>query len=441
MTDKKTVTLLIAILLLSFCGNSQTGYSHRWSAPAGQNTMNGNPAVRLGCGAALLDSVPLHASYTAVAVYRSTGDSAECGVWRLAFGDSVSQGRALTTRRLLLGNAGIRYDSVNRSGPVINCIMQSAPDTAGLPARIPVLLGDSAVGSGGIDLAEFLYFPGRMGIGALTCVQSVLAVKYGVTLGPVDYQTPSGTVIWDYSSDSSFHRRITGVGCDSASGLRQLCSLSGHEGAMLELRADSLPDGCYCLAGDDGGVLEFGYECGTEYLGRTWKVRSTCAGAVGFVPVLTFTFLTGGTPLAGDTLVMHVGDSVYMPTAVTGGSVTVAGVPGPAGAALVRLSHADGLPGMKTMQTGARAGGAAPAERVASVSLYPNPSRGAYTVSVDCGGKVLAVVHDALGVQVASFSGEGRERYTFSGELPVSGVYYVTVTTEGGSQTMKLSVN
>ena len=78
-----------------------------------------------------------------------------------------------------------------------------------------------------------------------------------------------------------------------------------------------------------------------------------------------------------------------------------------------------------------------------AASVYPNPTRGHFTLAVSGAGKagrVSATVYNTQGAVVATFSGSGRESYTFEGDLPSGNIYYATISTDNGSQTIKLVV-
>ena len=72
--------------------------------------------------------------------------------------------------------------------------------------------------------------------------------------------------------------------------------------------------------------------------------------------------------------------------------------------------------------------------------MYPNPTLGQYTIDVLNAKEVTVKIYNTLGSEILSYSDKDKIAYTFSGTLPHGNVYYVTITTEQGSQTMKLIV-
>ena len=75
-----------------------------------------------------------------------------------------------------------------------------------------------------------------------------------------------------------------------------------------------------------------------------------------------------------------------------------------------------------------------------TTQVYPNPSNGRYTIDVNGAEEVTVKIHNTLGKEVMTYYDKEKYHYTFSGTLPNNNVYYVTITTEQGSQTMKLIV-
>ena len=72
--------------------------------------------------------------------------------------------------------------------------------------------------------------------------------------------------------------------------------------------------------------------------------------------------------------------------------------------------------------------------------LYPNPTSGRYTIEVAGATRVHVTIYTPTGTPVASYSSDDCGRCRFDGELPTGSVYYATVETEAGNQTMKIVV-
>ena len=76
----------------------------------------------------------------------------------------------------------------------------------------------------------------------------------------------------------------------------------------------------------------------------------------------------------------------------------------------------------------------------ASVSIYPNPTTGHYRIDLSNCESADMTIFNALGEVVDTRHIDGTQNRIIEGFLPVSGEYYVTVTTPDGSQTTKLIV-
>ena len=184
------------------------------------------------------------------------------------------------------------------------------------------------VGLGGDGFAEDwqgLVYEGIIYSRKLTVVEqqrvnSYLALKYGVTLRPVDsdatiiegdYLAANGTTanstlkVWDYTANRTYHNNVAGIGRDDASALNQKQSRSVNDGFQPVIGLGTIAvnnaanpstftaDKSYLIWGSDTGAITFG----TAYtpnsftpsipsyyrLTRVWKVQET--GQVGPVSV------------------------------------------------------------------------------------------------------------------------------------------------------------
>lgn len=167
---------LAACLLLSYgIALGQTGQelpspAFHWKCPSADSALNFHPATTTPL---LFDSIPYAEDYTIVVVYKPVVDT-EATVWQLVFADSI--GRGLTTERILSDSTAIRFTEHTDRKPVIHTLRQSAPDSSSAYASL-------SVGDGNIKVSEVLYFNHRLGNAVLRRVQSILAIRYGITLG------------------------------------------------------------------------------------------------------------------------------------------------------------------------------------------------------------------------------------------------------------------
>ena len=432
---------LFFLLFLSGVAQSQLRPVFWWQCDSGDVTYNHNPATLLDSGQSLVfDSIPYYDEYTVMVVYHTMGEEMELPVWEIRFNDSVRCG--LTTRNIHHGQTSIQYIADNRQGPVINTLQQSVPDGLDSTQRYCRLtLGSTADQSTHIKVAEVMYFAGKPAMGLLRRVQSCLAIKYGVTLGPVNYSDSHGKVLWRYGDNAAFHHRITGVGKDSVYGLAQKISISQNTGSIITLGCDSLIEGRFCLLGDNGGPLAYTMDSisGMEYLGRIWKVNQTLGTNVWDTTLYSIEIDTSLLPGNSDSLVLMVNSEYHFPDSIVDGRLHYGNIAFSSDSTFMALARGAFLWNMaegKTKQTQSSAGALAGI----STRVYPNPSDGHYTIEVSGAEEVTVKIHNALGVELTEYYDKEKYHYTFSGTLPGNNVYYVTITTDGGSQTMKLIV-
>lgn len=406
-----------------------------WRCSTGNTTLNYNPAVQVPGNVMFFDSVPYAKEYTMIVVYKPVSRE-ETSLWLMTFGDSTTRG--LTTERIMSDSISIRYADQTDASPAINTLRQSSPDSTMPYVRLNVE-GDSA-----LKIAEIVYFPERLGNAALRKVQSLLAVRYGVTLGPVAYLDGAGRHIWDYADGGLFHHRVAGVGSDTLTGLHQMRSRSEMDGAVLTIAADSLEYGSFLMAGDNDAPLVFEQDGSIEILRRNWKVQSTKTEGKQF----SLTFDTRDIAMPGDSLVLLVDNYIYLPDNFGGDSVVFSGVEFPAdssqftlgrGAGFWQLAQSKGNKGAAGSAVDVGRDGANVQSRF-TTRIYPNPTSGHYVLDVEGADQVAVTIYNVHGNVMAAYASGGQDIHRFEGDLPSGNVYYATISTENGSQTMKLVV-
>lgn len=424
----KSKIIILACLCLLCTANAQEYPTYWWRCVSGDATFNFHPAATARGGIpALTDSVNYSSSFTMVVVYHSQGDTAERNLWNVGYADGGRRG--LTTRRILSDTTYITYADENLQGPVINTLQQSAPHHGS--STLPTLVAGDTTGR--IKVAEVMCFEGKIGMGALRRVQSYLAVKYGVTLGPVNYVDGHGNVFWSHADNEAYHHRITAIGRDSTYGLSQLRSRSEHDSATVTLSADSLQEGGFLACGDDGQPMSLAMDpyTGANTLQRTWKL---CAmGAEGTLFGLAF---DGGRIQECDTLALIYDGTPFMPDSIRHGMHYYGNIPVYADSVIFTFADAaDFAEGMAMVRRPNEKG--FENERI---SVYPNPTTGRYHIEVQGASRAEAHIYTLQGSMVAHHEGDGQNSYRFEGTLPTGSSYYVTVTTPGGKQTTKLIV-
>ena len=438
--------ILITCLLLPYSvvlGQTAQGFptpAFHWKCTSADSLLNFHPATITPLH---FDSIPYAEDYTVVVVYKPVVDT-EATVWQLVFADSIVRG--LTTERILSDSIAIRYAELSDRKPAIHTLRQSAPDISSANVSL-------SVGNGNIKVSEVLYFNHRLGNSTLRRVQSALAIRYGITLGPVDYIGGNGNRVWQHRRDSAmFHHRITGVGSDTACNLHQLCSRSEMDGSVVTLSADSLPQGAYLLVGDNDAPLIFQQEGGdVETLSRQWRMQASGAEGVDF----SLSFDTRSIPIPTDSLVLLIDDNVVLPSVATTNEVRFNHLRLPSDTCTFTLARGSML--WHLAQSGAKGakghGGnndntttksgnthTLTHSSIQTFSVFPNPTTGHFNIEVSGARQVHVTIYNLQGKVMTVYNDSDRDQYFFEGSLPSGNVYYATITTESGSQTMKLVV-
>ena len=439
----KKLLLITGILLLMHTGEAQAQLRpvFWWQCDSGNVSYNFNSARLLSNGQSIVfDSIPYYDEYTVIVVYHSMGEESEMPVWQLSFNDSVRCG--LTTRNIIHNQTSIQYSSDNRPGPIINTLQQTAPDGLdSTQSHCRLTLGSTTEQSTHIKVAEIMYFEGKPAMGLLRRVQSYLAIKYGVTLGPINYTDGYGNIVWRYKDNMPFHNRIIGVGTDSTYNLVQPKSISECDSSIITLYADSLIEGRFCLLGDNGGAPAYTTDSilGIEYLDRAWKVNQTLGTNVWDTTLYTVMIDTTLLPGNSDSLVLMVNSEYHFPDSIADGKLHYSNIAFASDSTFLVLARGAFLWNMAEGKT-KQSPSSADALAGITTQVYPNPTNGRYTIDVSGAEEVTVKIHNTFGKEVMTYYDKEKYHYTFSGTLPNNNVYYVTITTEQGSQTMKLIV-
>ncbi len=437
MKNVERILIIIILLLASQSVDCQAIGLHdytavptwQWRCDSGDATLDFNPAWVIDSNRPIVfDSIPYADNYTLVVVYKPLVDS-EASVWKLTFGDSSTRG--LTTEHIVSDNTNIRYADTTTVTAVINTLRQSAPDSTSSTVRLTIG-GDTLPGR--VKVAEILYFNQRLTNSMLRRVQSALAIRYGITLGPVDYVDGSGRVIWSHSDSRQYHHRVTGIGRDSTYNVHQLRSRSEAEGALLTIRADSLQEGMFFVCGDDDASLEFVADESFEVLNRKWKIQGSGTEDNCFCLTFDRSVLSNVT----DSTLLLVDGYPYFPDSVSSRTVVFRRVMFSSDTSTFTLAKRGACQQMTS--NGGNWNDIRHNTMASESVIYPNPSSGRYTIEVTGVPWVKVGIYDIQGRLMESYSDSDNTQYIFKGELPTGNTYYATITTDSGTQTMKLVV-
>lgn len=160
-------------------------------------------------------------------------------------------------------------------------------------------------------IGEVISFSSRPSDDEHNKIETYLAIKYGITLSSDsdgdatlgeaigsftegDYRSSDGTVIWDYSANTTYHNDVTGIGRDDLSCLAQKQSTSQNSNAIVTMGLGTVAatnaanpnnfddDGDFLIWGNDADFADQANANTvdvpgnvTERMERIWKVQDT----------------------------------------------------------------------------------------------------------------------------------------------------------------------
>lgn len=466
MKFKLLLSLLIFNLVFVLI-QAQEQPTYWWKATADSVLFNYHPALLLHPGDTyVIDSIPASEDYTLIVVYEQEQDTNESFIWELLFNEGESN--ALTTKKIHISTKEFDYVRSGQQRASVTTVQQS-PSNKETPGNFYNLrLGDENNGVP-LEVAEVMYFDHRLDLGELRKVQTYLAVKYGITLGPVNLVDGLGNVVWSYRHNADYHHNLIGIGRDDAYGLNQLQSMSQNEGAVLAIAVDSfysdnasheglLSDKTYCIMGDNGKSPSFYYDTISQrmIMHREWKVCTRNMGETATRLRLTGSFGGNTVLLIGrDASYENISEclengavEVYLPDAADAdGTLYFSDIrwdTDGSGADLFGFGEGCGFLGYaQSLQpkNGLVGNTEEPGkEPDGTVNIYPNPSRGEYNIDIKGVSEVRVQIFNTLGESMVVYEDSKKPAFHFDGKLPSGSQYYVVVTTPEGIQTQKLII-
>lgn len=201
-------------------------------------------------------------------VYRSADTLYEKSIWSLEQDRSTQ--RLLTTHRMadLAGFQYLNFAQQAKGGAELSAYFLHGAKTRDKAAGKPLI----RIGTPPVDydlpvwpfrgvIPEIVIYQRFLNPQERQRVASYLALKYGITLRaqePTAYLNAAGQTIWDGPGNADYHHRVTGIGRDDASGLRQEKSTSSEAPGLLAIGYDSaatVPDNHFLIWGDDQAPL------------------------------------------------------------------------------------------------------------------------------------------------------------------------------------------
>ena len=137
------------------------------------------------------------------------------------------------------------------------------------------------------EIAEIVYFNETMSSIEVNRMHSHLGLKYGIHLSMADdgstasvderdYHNSAGTVLWDYSANSSYHNDVAGIVRDDNAPLTLTKSTSTSQDAIVTITASSLQNQESLIWGNDDAALTNSTNTPSgisERILRVWKVQ------------------------------------------------------------------------------------------------------------------------------------------------------------------------
>lgn len=413
---------------------------------------NFNPSVSLSDTilAIVADSLRTDGTATIVTVHETDADST-VGLWQIGTGGN--RALWLNSQRVSYDDFAITYRRSTEHGVVIHTMRYQYPAIdSNYCGHDTLYLGREGDTFGDKNFCAFLYYPGQISSAYQRQLESALAVRYGALLhGP--YVNSHSDTLWNPLADDSLYSfGVCGIGRDDSLSLSQPRSVIRN--GILTLEAVTpLSDLEHIMLGCDSNAIDLSDETviidTVSYIAvaRQWKLRAHTYGHTSTVR------LTVGLPLSADALRL-------MLTTADGSTTVIA----PDSTMAFTLNIADGqdyflslLVNPSALPTGAKGAKSHSSEgETASTdtdifthssnhtfSVSPNPSSGHYTV------RVAQSDDDIINIRVVDANGriveqhsttEPLSHYTYNGHLSADGIYYVTVTSNGRQQTIKLIV-
>lgn len=434
---KKVLNIVLSIMLLLPCLTQAQERPSVWWKSSGQDSINNHTAQIFRDSTAYVDSITASESIVIISVYKNITDTTESSVWHMMVNDSARYG--ITTEKLYTEYSTIRYRPYKTSGPIINTTQMTIPQES-VSNQYHLYAGKMGDIESKIEMAELMCFNKMLLNTHLLSIQSYMAIKYGAMLGKVNYLDGHNNVVWDYSKNKLYHHRITGVATDSVYGLQQTISRNQCDSSILTLISDTLNQGEYIIIGDNNGTLDFEDIDGINYLNRVWKMQITSTiEDQPLVDILLDTTLIQHS--GGDSLQLVIGEHQYLPQRRSGG-LYYSHVMVPTDTAFIYF--AKGLPQEDVMLTHfkeeSEESNIEQGEPNTIIKVYPNPTKGQYSILVSNARAVEASIYDTKGTLVKTYNGKGSQNYSFNGILPQGQTYYVVVKTDNLSETIKMIV-
>lgn len=405
-----------------------------------QRTTNYNPSIEMDDTLLSIahDSLQSDKTATIVTVYETDAED-KIGLWEIS--NSGNAKLWLNSQYVSYEDFSIRYRDDNERGVIVHTMTYTYPDPDSLYSGHDTLtIGQCDTVRGHKNFCAFVYYDKNLTFRQRRMQESALAIRYGAWLhGP--YVNSANEIIWDpIGKDSAYSHGICGIGRDDSISLLQVKSIIRND-ILSVSTAEPIQDRVHVMMGHDGkeavpdpmpviiGEDRF-YE-----LDRHWKIRAHGGDDQRIRFLLDSTYRSTEIKLKiesdHDTRIVGVSDTL---TLISEKDYFVS----------ILMAEEDDIQGTKQ---GSRKhqdyDKGVPSDEHCTVVVSPNPTTGNYTVDVIQSQEdyIDILVTDVKGRIVEKFQTQDQvDRYRHTSSLSVSGIYYITVSSNGKQNTIKLIV-
>jgi hypothetical protein len=455
-------------------GNKRNAIPDTGYVPAADSLINFNKAIFFdGVNDKFRIPFPVGKSpqITVATVYRPYNKAGEQGVWNVRINDD--QDINMTDQRITGPQSIMRYAGEPVPFPVVSAVAQlwSSSTASASPS---ITLGKADIPSSAISplrgvVAEYIVFKRILSGTEMQMLQSYLGIRYGATMQYMDYITSRGTVTWNYNANKEYSGSVAGIGRDDNFNLNQkqsavtdgsdyLFIAAGKAAVTNDRNNYALKDGNFLVWGNNGKQLkpELQGDTATRFplAARKWLMQATGSNAQAIPTEVVLNTRYPVRPMKQCYLVIDRGAKGDFSSALTeyiaadsvakGGEAYFRNVrwdTDRSGADLFTFSFGDVV-----ATTDAIATNRADDSRLPNISynysLYPNPSKGDYTIKLTFNGQsdVSIKVLDRRGAIISEHNGKGSSEYSFNGHIQTPGLYVVEIRSGYGRELFKLIV-
>lgn len=407
---------------------------------------------------------------TVATVYRSEDDPNEKGIWNVRINND--QDINMTDRCITGPQSIVRYSGGVIPFPVVSAVAQlwSSSTASAAPA---ITLGQANIASSGPltfkgVIAEYIVFDRLLAGIERQMLQSYLGIRYGATMQYMDYITSRGAVIWNYNANKEYSASVAGIGRDDNFYLNQkqsgvtdgsdfLFIAAGKAAASNDRNNYALKDGEFLVWGNNGKQLkpELNGDSATRFplIERKWIMEATGSNANTIPTEIVLNTSYPIRPMKQCYLVIDRSAKGDFSSASTEYIAADSVEKGKAFFKNIKWDTDKSGTDLFTFSFGdiVAADGAFAAARFDdsrlpnisyNYSLYPNPSKGDYTIKLTFNGQsdVSIKVLDGRGSLISEHNGKGSLEYIFKGHVQMPGLYVVEIRSKYGRELFKLIV-